>query len=292
MEADQAGKYSTPRVHENKLAIVTGSARSIGAAIVRNLASKGCNIIVNHVSAASDDAAANLCRELETDHGVRTIWVRADVSKKDECAKIVGAAKAKFTDPATGKFQVDILVHNAAILHLGPLESVAEADFQRIYAVNVLGPTLLTAACLPHLPTDRSGRIVLLSSINPKVGTPHTSLYSGTKGALEAQARVWCRELAERCTVNTVNPGPVMTDMYLSAPGDIKAKLARWNPVTPLAAVRPDDGAEVREMGERFGGRAAYDHEIAGMVAVVCSPESGWMTGSLVSANGGLAFSY
>ncbi|KAI1774373.1 NAD(P)-binding protein [Hypoxylon cercidicola] len=282
----------TPRVHENKLAIVTGSARSIGAAIVRNLASKGCNIVVNHVSAGSDEAASNLCRELETDHGVRTIWVRADISKKDECAKIIEAAKAKFADPATGKFQVDILVHNAATLYLGPLESVVEAEFQHIYAVNVLGPTLLTAACLPYLPTDRSGRIVMMSSINPKVGTPHTSLYSGTKAALEALARVWCSELAERCTVNSINPGPTMTDMYLSAPEATKRQLALWNPVTPLAAVRPSDSAEVRELGGRLGGRAAYDYEIAGMVATLCSPEAGWCTGSLISANGGLSFSY
>lgn len=292
MESTHEIKPSAPRVHENKVAIITGSARSIGAAIVRNLASKGCNIVVNHVSAASDETATNLCRELETDHNVRTTWVRADISKNDECAKLVEAAKAKFTDPATGRFQVDIIVHNAAILYLGPLESVVEANFQRIYAVNVLGPLLLTAACLPYLPTDRSGRIVMMSSINSKVGTPTTSLYAGTKGAMEAMARVWCRELCERATVNTINPGPVMTDMYLSAPEDIKLKLAKWNPVTPLAAVQHSDSQEVRELGERLGGRAAYDHEIAGMVATLCSPEAGWCTGSLISANGGLAFSY
>ncbi|KAI1767876.1 NAD(P)-binding protein [Hypoxylon sp. FL1150] len=292
MGSTHDSKLPTPRVHENKLAIVTGSARSIGAAIVRNLAGKGCNIVVNHVSAASDEAASNLCRELETDHGVRTIAVRADISRKDECTKLVEAAKEKFADPATGGFQIDILVHNAAILYLGPLESVVEDEFQHIYAVNVLGPTLLTAACLPYLPTDRSGRIVMMSSINPKVGTPATTLYSGTKGALEAMTRVWCRELAERATINTINPGPVMTDMYLSAPEDIKLQLAQWNPVTALAAVRQSDTPKVRELGERLGGRAAYDYEIAGMVATLCSPEAGWCTGSLISANGGLAFSY
>ncbi|KAI1080754.1 NAD(P)-binding protein [Whalleya microplaca] len=275
-----------------KLAIVTGSARSIGAAIVRNLASKGCNILINHLKTTSDQAAADLRDELERNHNVKAIVVRADISKKEECARIVGVAKEHFANPETGKLQVDILIHNAAVLYLGPLESVTEKDFQHIYAVNVLGPTFLTAACLPHLPTDRSGRIVMMSSINPKVGTPHTSLYSGTKAAMEALARVWCRELAERATVNTINPGAVMTDMYLSAPEEVKHGLARWNPVTPLAAVRESDSPEVRELGERHGGRAAYDHEIAGMVATLCNPEAGWCTGSLVSANGGLSFSY
>ncbi|KAI1097378.1 NAD(P)-binding protein [Jackrogersella minutella] len=244
------GQASTPRVHEGKLAIVTGSARSIGAAIARNLAGKGCNIVVNHATSASDATAAQLCSSLSSAHGVRAVWERADVSKR------------------TGAFQIDILVHNAGIVTLGPLESAAEEDFDRIYAVNVLGPLLLTG-----------------------VGTPNTSLYSGTKGAVEAMTRVWCRELAERATVNSINPGPVMTDMYMSSAEEVKRSLALWNPLTPLAKVRPTDDPEVRVLGERIGGRGAYDHEIAGLVGVLCSPEAGWCTGSLVSANGGLSFS-
>lgn len=131
----------------------------------------------------------------------------------------------------------------------------------------------------------------MMSSINPKIGLPNTTLYSGTKAALEAMARVWCRELAERATVNCINPGPVMTDMYLSASEEIKQQLALWNPVTPLVPVRETDDAAVRALGERLGGRAAYEQEIAGMVATLCNPEAGWCTGSLVSANGGLTFS-
>lgn len=229
-----------------------------------------------------------MCKEVETAHGIKAISVRADVSKTEGCTKMIDAAKAAFANPT---LQVDILVHNAAILYMGPLESVVESEFHHIYAVNVLGPTLLTAACKPYLPTDRSGRIVMISSINCKVGTPNTSLYSGTKGALEALARVWCRELSERATVNTINPGPVMTDMYMNVADEVKQGLALWNPLTPLVAVRETDSPEVQELGRKFGGRAAYDHEIAGMVATICSPESGWCTGSLISANGGLSFS-
>ncbi|KAI1407381.1 NAD(P)-binding protein [Hypoxylon sp. FL1857] len=291
MESTRAASSSVPWVHEGKLAIVTGSARSIGAAIVRNLASKGCNIIVNHATPASDQSATDLCLELQKNPRVKAVWVRADISKKEDCVKIVETAKAHFTDSKTGKLQIDILVHNAALGYVGPLESVVEDDFQKMYAVNVLGPILLTQACIPHLPTDRSGRIVMISSINSKVGTPNTTLYSGTKGALEAMARVWCRELAERATVNSINPGPVMTDMYLSASDEIKRSLALWNPLTPLSPVRPSDSPEAREIGERIGGRAAYDYEISGLVAMLCSPEAGWCTGSLISANGGLSFS-
>lgn len=131
----------------------------------------------------------------------------------------------------------------------------------------------------------------MMSSINPKIGLPNTSLYSGTKAALEALARVWCRELAERATVNCINPGPVMTDMYLSASDEVKKQLALWNPVTPLVPVRETDDAVVRELGEKLGGRAAYEHEIAGAVATICNPEFGWCTGNLIGTNGGLTFS-
>ncbi|APA08915.1 hypothetical protein SS1G_02741 [Sclerotinia sclerotiorum 1980 UF-70] len=280
-----------PRVYEGKLAIITGSARSIGAGIARKLASKGCNIIINYATTASDTAAATLKAELESTHSIRATTVRADISTSSGCEQIIAAAKENFTNPITGALQIDILVHNAAVLYVGPLESVIEKEFHHIYAVNVLGPTLLTAACKPFLPTDRSGRIVMMSSINPKIGTPNTTLYSGTKAAMEAMTRVWARELAENATVNAINPGPVMTDMYLSAPEEVKQGLALWNPLTPLAPVRETDSPEVKELGERLGGRAAYDHEIAGMIAMICDPDSSWMTGSLLSANGGLSFS-
>lgn len=263
-------------------------APGIGAFIVRKLASQGANILVNYTSKASEGVAAALAAELEEKHAVRAVPCRADISTKEGCEAIVSACKAHF---GGDQLKVSILVHNAAVLSLGPLESVEPDDFDRIYRVNVLGPVLLTGACKPYLPTDRSGRVVMMSSINPKVGTPHTTLYSGTKAAMEAMARVWCRELSESCTVNTINPGPVMTDMYMTAPDDIKHALGLWNPLTPLVAVRDSDGPDVQELGRRFGGRAAYPEEIAGLVSMICSPDSGWMTGSIVSANGGLSFS-
>lgn len=261
----------------------------IGAAIVRKLASKGCNIIINYATTSSDASASALATELSSTHSVKVAIARADISTTEGCETIISTAKEHFSKD--GLLKIDILVHNAAVLYVGPLESVIEKEFHHIYAVNVLGPTLLTAACKPFLPKDRSGRIVMMSSIAPKVGTPNTTLYSGTKAAMEAMTRVWCRELAERATVNAINPGPVMTDMYLTASDEVKASLAVWNPVTPLAPVRDSDSEAVRELGNRIGGRAAYDHEISGMVAVLCDPDAGWCTGSIVSANGGLSFS-
>ncbi|CAG8361533.1 unnamed protein product [Penicillium salamii] len=280
------------RAYTEKLAIVTGSSRGIGAAIVQNLASKGCNVVVNYTSEASDAAAQKLACELERMYEVVALPFRADITSREECEGLVSAVRQRFTHADSGLFQIDILVHNAAIAYLGPVETVKEPEFRRIYEVNVLGPVLLTGICKPYLPTDRSGRIVMLSSINSKVGTENTTLYSGTKGAVEAMTRVWARELAEQATVNAINPGAVSTGQYLAAPDDIKEILGRWNPLTPLASVRDDlDTPEIQDTGKRFGGRAAYPEEIAGLVAGICHPEFGWCTGSIISANGGLSFS-
>ncbi|KAI9694025.1 MAG: hypothetical protein M1822_003296 [Bathelium mastoideum] len=246
----------------------------------------GCNVVINYVTDSSGPLAASLAAEVIEIHSVRAITIQADISTVEGCEKLVGILKDRLNP-----LRIDFLIHNAATLHLGPLEAVTLEDFHHNYAVNVLGPILLTAACKPFLPMDRSGRIVMLSSINSKIGTPNTTLYSGAKGALEAMTRVWCRELAERATVNAINPGPVMTDMYLSAPEEVKKGLAVWNPVTPLAPVRECDNGEIRKMGERLGGRAAYAHEIAGLVASICGQEFGWCTGSMICANGGLSFS-
>lgn len=215
--------------------------------------------------------------------------MRADITKREDCDKIVAVAKEHFA--RAGTLQIDIIVHNAGVVNIAPLEEVTPEEFHRVYSVNVLGPILLTSACKPYLPQDRSGRIVMMSSIHARIGGEHTTVYAGTKSALEAMARVWSRELAERATVNAINPGPVMTDMYLKAPEEMKQALARWNPVTPLVAVRESDSDEVKELGRRLGGRAAYPQEIAGLVASICLPEFGWCTGSVISANGGITFS-
>lgn len=280
-------------VHRGKLAIVTGSARGIGSYIARNLASSGANVLINYATASSDERAAALCKEIISKYGVLAVPCRADISTPEGCQQLIAACKAAFASEQEGQppLQIDILVHNAAVLYLGPVESVQTSEFDHIYHVNVLGPALLTGACKPYLPTDRSGRIVVVSSIAAKVGTTETTLYAGTKGALEAMMRVWCRELAEQATVNAITPGPVMTDMYLTAPDEIKQELAHWNPLVPLAPVTAaDTRPEIQELGRKFGGRAAYPEEIADLVGMLCSEQSRWMTGSVISANGGQTF--
>ncbi|KAH8820757.1 hypothetical protein F5884DRAFT_816469 [Xylogone sp. PMI_703] len=275
-----------------KLAIVTGGARGIGAAIAENLAQKGCSTVLIYKSSSSDTLAASLASRLESQYSVRSIPIREDITTEEGCSALIQKIKAVFQPTGTGRFQIDIVINNAAIAILAPLGSVQVTDFYKVQKTNVLGPILIMQACLPYLPHDRSGRIVNISSIGSSVGEANQTVYAASKGGLEAMTRVWARELAERATVNIINPGPVMTDMYLKQPTEIKKTLALWNPVTPLSKINDLDTDEVKRMGEELGGRAAYDWEVAGTVGMLCSPDARWTTGSVISANGGLRFSY
>ena len=208
-------------------------------------------------------------------------------------AYLINTAKNHFSHPRTGKFQIDLIINNAAISENKPLEDVTPEDFTKTYTVNVLGPILLMQAALPYLPHDRSGRIVNLSSISSSMGLKGQTVYGGTKAAIEAMTRTWSRELSERATVNAVNPGPVSTEMYDSTSDDFQLHMKPFIQRAPLQAVREgiDDERFVKD-NDRAGGRPAYAQEIAGVVAMLCSEDSAWCTGSVICANGGLKFSY
>jgi NAD(P)-dependent dehydrogenase (short-subunit alcohol dehydrogenase family) len=262
-----------------------------------------------YVSDASKEAIEVLCKTLSEQHSVRCIAVQADLSGLSRSiAHVISTAQNNFSHPKTGRFQIDILINNAGVAgdkllndkEKGPIE---EEQFHKMYNVNVLAPLLLTQACQPYLPTDRSGRIVNVSSVSSAIGYPGQSIYAGTKAALEAMTRTWSRELAERCTVNCVNPGPVWGDMYENAGQNFWAANQPFVDVAPLMAyhgehhtkAKAGTGQEERfdkivkeGMGDR---RPGFPSEIAGVVSMLCSEEAGWTTGSVISSNGGMVMS-
>lgn len=131
-----------------------------------------------------------------------------------------------------------------------------------------------------------------LSSVVATQGASRQSIYGGTKAALEAMTRTWARELAERATVNAVNPGPVETDMYPASDEEFLEEQKPFNLLAPLQRAREGvDEEKVVQRAEKEGGRPAYPHEVAGVVAMLCSEDSAWCTGSVVCANGGMRFS-
>lgn len=203
-------------------------------------------------------------------------------------AHIINTSKNHFSHPKTGKFQIDMLINNAGVSKNLPIADCTIADFDWQYKINVLGPLLLIKAVLPYLPNDRSGRIVNLSSVSSSHGFVGQSVYGGTKAALEAMTRTWARELSERATVNAVNPGPVKTDMWAGTTPEYRRGLRPFIQQTPGSAIRPEvDDEDLVADAENAGGRPAYAAEIAGVIGMLCTPDSLWCTGQVVCANGG-----
>ena len=259
-------------------------------------------------SDSSKEPTQKLCDELATQHGIKCVPVQADLANPTRSAPyIVTTAQNHFSHPRTGKFQIDILINNAGVAgnkmmndsKRGPIE---ETQFDWMYKINVLAPLLLTQACAPHLPTDRSGRIVNVSSVSSSIGYEGQSIYAGTKAALEAMTRVHSRELADRCTVNAINPGPAHGDMYTQAGADFWKVNQPYCDAAPLTKYDGNDETKQKAGGdpeafdrmvkEGMGGRRpAFTSELAGVVGMLCSTESGWTTGSVISANGGMKMS-
>jgi NAD(P)-dependent dehydrogenase (short-subunit alcohol dehydrogenase family) len=277
---------------EGKLAIITGGSRGIGAAIAAHLASKGVTLLLGYIADSSATMTASLCEKLSTTYNVRCESVQADLSKPEEASAVIVEA-ANFLFSTYGSLTINILINNAGIGGNYSLGSIPSDAFHAQYAVNVLAPMMLTQACLPYLPHDRSGRIINLSSVSSSLGFAGQTVYGGTKAALEAMTRTWARELAERATVNAVNPGPVEGDMYYAAGEQFWRQMESWQVNTPLSAIREgvDEGKLVTLSREKMGGRRpAYASEVAGVVGMLCLEDSAWCTGSVVCANGGFRF--
>ena len=293
---------------DGKFGIVTGGSRGIGAAISRNLAAKGCALLLVYTSDSSTEPTKALCEELNSEHGVLCVPVQADLSDPTRSAPLIlSTAKNNFSHPRSGKFQIDILINNAGIAgnktlndpEMGPIE---ETQFDKQYKVNVLAPLLLMQACAPFLPKDRSGRVVNVSSVSSSIGCEGQSIYAGTKAAVEAMTRVWARELAENCTVNCVNPGPVWGDMYSQAGKKFWEVNQKYVDSAPLMSYHGDDRTRAKAGGdpaeydkivkEGMGGkRPGFTDEIAGAVGMLCTADAGWTTGSVICANGGMKMS-
>jgi len=274
---------------EGKLAIITGASRGIGVAIAHNLAAKGAALVLNYTSDSSASLTHSLATTLSDSFGTKTLVAQADMGSLAGPKHLVELARNWARHPKTGVFRIDILINNAGVSKNQVIEEVEVEEYEKQYRINVLGPLLLMQACLPYLPLDRSGRVVNVSSVSSSEGFIGQSVYGGTKAALEAMTRTWARELAERATVNAVNPGPVGTEMWAGTKPAFKEHLRSFVEHTPLSRVRTGIDEEALLIDEKSaGGRPAYAGEIAGVVGMLCSEDGSWCTGQVVCANGGM----
>ncbi|KAG9571298.1 NAD(P)-binding protein, partial [Aureobasidium melanogenum] len=225
-----------------KIAIVTGGARGIGAAIVLALASEGAKVAFNYVSENSAPKAEELVKAIHSKGG-DAVCVQADMADASAPCQIVETTLQAFVTN-----RIDILVNNAGLGQNTPLQDVTPEEYEKLMDVNVRAVIFMTQKVLPYL-KGSSNRIINLSSISARGGYATQTVYAATKAAVEGFTRVWAKELGHtyNVTVNAVNPGPVDTDMYRAAGEVHLASMKEQNKAVP-AAPRCGTGQDVADI--------------------------------------------
>jgi 3-oxoacyl-[acyl-carrier protein] reductase len=243
----------------NKVALVTGASKGIGAGIAKALAADGASVVVNYAS--SKEGADKVVAEIKAKGG-NAVAVQGDFSKEEDISKVFAETKKVFG-------RLDTLVNNAGVYTFTPLDQVTSADFHRIFNLNVLGLLLASKEALKYFGPE-GGNIINIGSVVSSLTPPHSSIYTATKGAVDAITQVLAKELgAKNIRVNSINPGMVETE-GVHAAGFIGSDFEK-NAVaqTPL-------------------GRIGQPQDIATIAAFLASDDSNWLTGELVKAGGGL----
>jgi len=240
---------------KNKLALITGGSRGIGAAIVKRLAKEGAHVAFTYAS--SPDKAEQVAKAAQA-FGVKAIAIKADSA--DASALVTAVEHAVKTLGG-----IDILVNSAGVLALGPIDTFKLADFDRTIAINVRAVFVATQAAIKHM--KEGGRVINIGSCNAeRMPFPGGGVYAMSKSALQGLVQGLARDLGPRgITINNVQPGPVDTEM---------------NP----------DNSEFAEMLKKQVmalPRYGTADEIAGMVAYLAGPEAGFVTGASLTIDGG-----
>ena len=243
---------------DGKVAIVTGASKGIGAAIAKGLGAAGAAVVVNYAS--SREGADRVVAEI-TGKGGRAIAVQGDVAKAADVRRLFEETQRAFG-------ALDVLVNNAGVYQLEPIESVVEDAFHRQFNTNVLGPILAIQEAVKHF-GPKGGSVINISSVASTSAPPNSVVYSATKGALDAVTRVLAKELGpRRIRVNTIAPGGVETEGVHAAGligSDFEKQIVAGTPL----------------------GRFGQPEDIAGVAVFLASDAAGWVTGERIGASGG-----
>jgi len=243
----------------DKVAVVTGASKGIGAGIAKRLAAEGASVVVNFASSADD---ANRIVDGIVRAGGQAVAIGASVTNEGDMTHLFEQVRTAFG-------RVDVLVNNAGIYGLAPIEEISVAEFNRHFDTNVLGLLLATKASLPLFPAA-GGSIVNISSVVSTLAPAAAAIYVGTKGAVDSVTKSLAKELGPRkIRVNGVNPGFVITEGTHTA-GLAGGEFEAWAVAnSPL-------------------GRAGQPEDIAAAVAFLASDDASWITGESLRVAGGL----
>lgn len=261
-----------PETLKGKVALITGSATGLGAAIAIELSARGATIVLNYPSPALKAECEAVGAKLQTE------WIAlcVDLSTHDGPETLIAGVVNQYK-------HIDILVSNAGLVPLGPLSEATPELWDRVVNLNSRAPLLLTKAALPYLtpytpatktsPAAGGGsRIILVASVASRAPETEQSIYAASKGALDSLVKVWAKELPPRygCTVNAVAPGPIATLAFL------KNIEPHTDFITALMTEKtPVDGA----FGEA--------EDVAWAVAFLAEPRSRWINGEYLFLTGG-----
>jgi len=239
---------------KNKVALVTGGSRGIGAAIAKRLAADGAHVAITYTN--GQDAAATVVKDIERAGG-KAVAIKADAADAEAVRNAVDKTVATFG-------QIDVLVNNAGTAIAKKFEDTTLEEMDRMFNINVRGALVATQAALKHM--NNGGRIIMIGScVGERLLTPGLVPYSATKGAVKMFTQGLSREVGGRgITVNNIQPGPIDTDLN-PASGD-------W--AAPQKANTALD---------RYG----KVDEVAALVSFVAGPESSYITGANLTVDGG-----
>lgn len=243
----------------NKVAVVTGASKGIGAGIAKGLAAEGAAVVVNYASSKED--ADRVVAEIKGQGG-KAVAVQGNVSRTSDVQRLFAETKRTF-----GK--LDVLVNNAGVYQFAPLGEITEELFHRLFNTNVLGLLLATQEAAKIFGPE-GGSVINIGSTVSSIAPPMTAVYTATKGAVDAVTHVLAKELGPmKIRVNSINPGMVETEGIRSAGfigSDFQKQLEAQTPL----------------------GRIAQPDDIAPIAVFLASADSGWLTGETLLASGGL----
>jgi 3-hydroxybutyrate dehydrogenase len=248
-----------------RTAIVTGSNSGIGLGIATELARAGADVVLNSFTDRPEDHA--LADRLASEHGVRVRYIRADMSKGDDCRALIAAAGG-----------CDILVNNAGIQHVAPIEAFPVEKWDAIIAINLSAAFHCTAAALPGMRAKGWGRIINIASAHGLTASPYKSAYVAAKHGVVGLTRATALEVAgQGITANAICPGYVLTPLVeAQIPDQMKAHgMGREEVIRKVMLARQPSG------------QFATVEQIGGTAVFLCSAAADQITGTTISVDGG-----